>query len=238
MKIGVLIEARSTSSRLPGKCFEEVGHGLSLIQMVYQRCWTAVVSKKPYVITPHQDTVLMDYCKEHKLNCLDAPGWCRPGDLMQELYYAMTALQLDAAIEVTGDCPFVQPKHIEEVAKGLESGKEFYAVLGPSGFEVRGVTKEALSQALDLMDDYRRNGTTIFYRLAEWDSEIRWEGPTKSRKYSIDTREDLEFVRRIYEEVAWKAEIADVLACGEAIGSMSSPTSDPTTPESSPSPST
>jgi spore coat polysaccharide biosynthesis protein SpsF (cytidylyltransferase family) len=216
MKIGVLIEARSTSRRLPGKVLMDVGHGQRMIDMVYRRCKMASEPESVHVIMPHDDWEVANHCADMKY------WWCmasrnHTGNVMQELMNGANAAELDLIVEVTADCPFIDPELIDEVCYRISDAPipHFCGQLSIKGFEVRAFWKKSLEMALDYMHNWKRNGSTIFYDRPMFERRLL---PCLSHSdeakidYSVDTETDLEFARWLYRRVAWDAGYKEILA--------------------------
>lgn len=142
---------------------------------------------------------------------------------MAELLSAADRLNLDTVVEITGDCPFIDPQTIDHaISDHRAMGLDFLGIIGISGFEVRVVTRQALKEASAAMVSFRRDGTTIFYDIPTWRTHVEHFPYDAKAKYSIDTEEDLEFVRSIYEELPWNAPLEDVIRVGERIFAQAS----------------
>ena len=219
MRIGALIECRSASERLPGKCFMEIEER-SMIQLVYDRVSLCKSTDHVRVVIPNGDANLGMYCRQRGMKYAAGNSW-EKGDVMQELARTAREHALDLIIEITGDCPCIDPEIIDKVVsyhlhrdcKGDFTGWDFV-----KGAEVRVFTREALERAVKLVEGYKRNGSTIFYRKPKWKSEMMvmpewWQaGPAAGLNYSVDTQLDLERVRAIYKQLPWKASLKEIVS--------------------------
>jgi spore coat polysaccharide biosynthesis protein SpsF (cytidylyltransferase family) len=237
-----LIEVRSTSTRFPGKCYEIVTEGFPLSHLVWRR---VALSSCPTVafVVPHDDPFTEWTALPTVEGLKDSVG-----DVMMELLHASTQLGLDHIVEITGDCPFVDPWDIDWVLREhLDMGNDFTAWMQLKGAEIRVFERASLEQAVEKVIDYRRNGSTIFYRDMGWRTEIMRRPLAKAIEgldLSIDEPADMEFAKRVYEEVPWNASLSAVLGAvssllgirksgpdGAFAGTTSSP---PPAPTSSP----
>ena len=113
--------------------------------------------------------------------------------------------------QLTGDCPLVDPAHIDETVRILTDDKADYAsnsLTGctfPIGFDVRAFTMAALVRSAELSDDPidRVHGSYFIqrhpklFRLFGWEApdELRWPEP----RLTVDEAADYELVRRVFE---------------------------------------
>jgi len=116
MKSIVVIPARMTSSRLPGKPLVDI-LGKSLIQRTYEQCLKAIPASRIYVAT--EDKTIYTHCKERNIQVLMTSKNCLTGtDRVAEV-----AQQIDADyyINVQGDEPLINPRDIIEVEKSINT---------------------------------------------------------------------------------------------------------------------
>lgn len=248
MKVGALIEARSGSTRLPGKIYKPVQEKTSVLEMVVRRLEEADSLDEIIVSAPNNDWTLMEFCKDHRFECCMGT-YDEIGDVMREDYRASSGW--DIIVQITGDCPLVDPVMVDTVVKNILESEayDFVGFIHTSGFEVRSFRRDSLKKALEAMEDYRRNGSTIFYRPHEWITKIipcvchDHLAPARARKYSVDTEDDLKWVQYLFKNLPWNCGMNDVFdfvmrldrtSSGETGPSTSSPTQAPTTPGSLP----
>jgi len=245
MRVGALIEARSASTRLPGKCFLNVWtHGClrkQMINVVYDRVKMAQGLDDVAVVCPGDDRALIAHCRKWKMNVEPGPLEAKGNVMLEDLHCARRR-GWDVVVQITGDCPCIDPLVIEtEVQAQNHMGYDFVANLSIKGSEARIVRKAALEEAAKLIHGFQRDGTTIFYLdFPEWrKSIVPWD--SRYPDLSVDTPEDLNRVRSVLEVTGWDAPLKTILEMWDisvpAIGSTSSPTQEATTAEASPLPS-
>jgi len=114
MKCIVVIPARMTSSRLPGKPLINI-LGKSLIQRTYEQCLKAVPANRIYVAT--EDKAIYIHCEERNMQVLMTSKNCLTGtDRVAEVAEQIHA---DYYINVQGDEPLINPQDIIDVEKSL-----------------------------------------------------------------------------------------------------------------------
>jgi len=219
MNVGILIESRSKSTRLPGKCFKEIRPGTPLVEMVYDRCMLARGVDVVKVICPPFDE-LSDFCDGKGIRCQEAPPGTRTGSVLEELYTA--AVGFDMCVEITGDCPCIDPAIITWAVDFFKANQplDFCGWVHQKGAEVRVFTRHAIDRAIDAIEYFERNGTTIFYNQPVWKKEMMWRvfHPYQGMyDLSVDTEAGLEFIREIYRRVAWDASLSEILDAASEI---------------------
>ncbi len=120
---GILIQARMSSSRLPGKMLMRLG-GVPLVEFVYRRCLTAVKADTVAILTSEQssDDILHDYCLGR-----DIPVYRGPLDnVLQRYIEAAEFYDIQLVCRVCGDSPFVDTAMIDKMIAMMPSQNHDY----------------------------------------------------------------------------------------------------------------
>ena len=116
-------------------------------------------------------------------------------------------------VQLTGDCPLIDPEHVDETVRRLIDAKADYASNSlrgctfPLGFDVSASTMNALRRSADLSDDPidRVHGSYFIYRNPQLFRLIGWEAPAELRwpelRLTIDEPADYDLVRRVFERL-------------------------------------
>lgn len=147
MNVIAIIQARMSSSRLPGKV---------LLPLVGRPVLDHVVSRVRCCKTVHQvivatsidssDDVIETWCNIH--NVVSYRGSLN--DVLDRYYQAAKRYQADVIVRITADCPVIDPVIVDEVVKGyLNGGYEFYGLSGefPDGLDCTVFSFSALQRA-------------------------------------------------------------------------------------------
>lgn len=154
-KIVVTIEARMTSSRLPRKVLLDLAGRPALEQMIIRAKKSSKVHDVIVATTVNEtDDPIVELCK--KIGC----NYFR-GDEHDVLKRVLdTALHFNAThiVELTGDCPLVDPIHIDKVIDFYFSGSYDYVSNRletglPDGFDVQLFSTEALASVEKMTKD-------------------------------------------------------------------------------------
>lgn len=208
MKIVAVIQARMGSTRLPGKVMRQLV-GMPMLVRDVRRVERAQTVRGVVVATTTEpmDDVICDVCEQHGWRCFRGSEV----DVLDRYYRAAVAHRADVVVRITSDCPLIEPEVIDRVVgEFLRNASETdYACnflprrTFPRGLETEVMSFAALERAWREDDNpaWREHVTPYIYRNPERFrilgvvndldcSEMRW---------TVDTLEDFEFVRRVYE---------------------------------------
>jgi spore coat polysaccharide biosynthesis protein SpsF len=153
MTIGIIVQARMTSKRFPGKVLVPIA-GKTVLERVLERC--ALV---PFVDTvicafPADDTSIPIYQLCNQLGIACASG--SENDVLGRYYDAATMYGIDTIVRITADCPFFDPVVAGEVLALLKASELDYCSnvfpvrTYPKGFDVEVFTYDCLEAAYQL----------------------------------------------------------------------------------------
>lgn len=195
-----------SASRLPGKMMLPLA-GATMLERLVERLGRANSLDGIVVATTtaSADDVIADLCARGGI----AVHRGSVDDIASRISGA--APDADIIVQITGDCPLVDPAHVDRTVALLRDQKADYASNSlkgctfPIGLDVRCFTRAALEKTLALTNDPvdRVHGSYFIYRrpdlfkLAGWDApaELHWP----ELRLTVDEPADYEVVRRIYE---------------------------------------
>lgn len=212
MRTVIIIQARTGSSRLPGKVLLPLAGESLLIRMI-DRVAASTTADAVVIATTREadDDAIELLCNEHGYACYRGHST----DLLDRHYQTAKAYGADVVVKIPSDCPLIDPAVIDRVIGFYQSNAASYDFVSnlhpatyPDGNDVEvmplGVLKEAW---LEASKEYEREHTTPFiweqperYRIGN----VEWEGGrdySMTRRFTIDYPEDYEFVRRVYDEL-------------------------------------
>src|SRR5262245_23566011 len=210
MKIVVVIQARTRSTRLPRKVLAEVC-GRPLLAHMIDRVRLAREPDGVVVATTRDraDDAIVELCRELHVDCYRG----HPEDCLQRHREIAVQYRADAVVKIPSDCPLIDPRVVDQVlgafrrhADGYDYFSNLHPASWPDGNDVEVMSLAAITAAdAEASDPFDREHTTPFicsrpdrFRLGNltWDT-----GLDLSRRYRwvVDWREDLEVVRRIIE---------------------------------------
>ncbi len=141
MILGV-IQARMGSTRLPGKALKPLGkRGMPSLWYIYKRMKNSgLIDKVIIATTPSaKDGPIRAFCKT--MNIMYLAG--DEHNLMKRMTQVIHAFKPELIVDVTGDCPLVDPKHIATCIRKIKQHSDidhcsniFYRSW-PDGFDVQ-----------------------------------------------------------------------------------------------------
>ena len=202
-RAAIVIQARMGSARLPGKSMAPIG-GRSLLARVVERLLHQ--GELPVVLAT--TTLLEDdlLCEEaDRLGVTVVRG--SADDVLGRYAFAASLLGAPAINRATADNPAVDldaPLRTLDIL--LRSGADYVVDYGlPLGGTVEAMTTAALVRAAALATEpYDREHVTPFVRRDGRSRAIDALAPTALRRpdlrFTVDTADDLDYLRRIYHE--------------------------------------
>ncbi|OQA34672.1 MAG: 3-deoxy-manno-octulosonate cytidylyltransferase [Betaproteobacteria bacterium ADurb.Bin341] len=221
MNLVAILQARSSSSRLPGKVLRPI-LGVPMLLRQIERIQRSRMLHSLVVATSSDasDDALAATCAQNGIACFRGSL----DDVLDRFYQAAQSQKATDVVRLTGDCPLADPEVIDKVIQEyLEANVDYAAnALEPSypdGLDVEAFRFAVLERAWRdaHMVSEREHVTPYIYKHpeqfkllkvcnAENLSHLRW---------TVDNPEDFEFVSRIYEALyPGKADFttADILA--------------------------
>lgn len=210
-----VIEARMTSSRLPGKMAMPIG-GTTMLELLIERLQRVGELDEVVLATTSNaaDDVLAGLAKAAGAGVFRGSE----NDVLGRVCGALDAFDADICVEITGDCPLADPAMVSAmIAEFMRTrGTNAYVanttgpVLGaPPGLDVQVFETSALRRiaAENGDDDAREHVSLPFYRDGENSSwaprfiEFFPPALSKSVWISLDYREDYDLIRAVHESL-------------------------------------
>ncbi|MEO7732768.1 MAG: glycosyltransferase family protein [Kofleriaceae bacterium] len=213
MIITVVIQARTGSSRLPGKILLPAA-GAPLLQRMVERVSAARTPTAVVIATTElaADDAICELARRAGVTCVRGPTT----DCLARHAIAARATRADVVVKIPSDCPLIDPATIDRVlgawlaepARGVDYLSNLHPATWPDGFDVEVMTREALEIAVrEATRPLDREHTTPFL----WDqperfvtANVAWEtGLDLSARYrlTLDYLEDDAVIRSVYDEL-------------------------------------
>ena len=200
--VAVILQARTGSSRLPGKVLADLA-GKPLLLFLIERIKNCVIVDQIIIATTDSDSDNKLAWLGHKLDVQVVRGSER--DVLSR--YALAAQQTDAQtlVRVTGDCPLLDPtllaNAIEEFHKlSVDYLSNANPPSYPDGLDIEVFTRAALLKAeANCVCDFQREHVTPWIRESGQCSiaSISHNIDLSHLRWTVDEPEDLEVVRGI-----------------------------------------
>ena len=205
-----LIQARMTSSRLPGKVLQDICGRPMLLRVVERVKQTKRVDSVAVITSVHEsDDDIEQCCKDNGIHYFRG----NLDDVLDRYYQAALHFHADVVVRITADCPLLDPEIVDRVVGIFHDGDYDYVsntleCTYPDGLDTevfRFVTLEKARRGAGLKSE-REHVTAYIYKHPELFrlgvlkhpedlSELRW---------TVDTLPDLQFVRAVYANFADK----------------------------------
>lgn len=208
MKVLVVVQARMSSTRLPGKVLLPLA-GKPLLTRMLERVKSARTRFDVCVATTTdaQDDPVVAVARQAGVDCFRG----HPTDLLDRHIQAARLAEADAVVKIPSDCPLIDPAVIDRVIGAFLEEEPPYDYVSnlhpatwPDGYDVEVVARAALETAhREATRGLEREHTTPFL----WErperfrvKNVAWERDLQmTHRLTIDYPEDYELIRRVFE---------------------------------------
>lgn len=214
-----VVQARMSSTRLPGKVLAEIGD-MPALHLQLRRLGRCGELDRVAVATssdPSDDPV-EEAAAAAGVRVVRGPL----EDVLAR--YAVAARELDSAglVRLTADCPLISPRVVDRVVRRWREGDEAYVanVIDPRTYPV-GMDTEVVDAAALLAADaeavepYDREHVTPFVRSRPErfaQASVTLEPPAAEVRLTLDTQDDLDLLRRVVASAGADAELDELIA--------------------------
>lgn len=207
MRKVAIIQARMSSTRLPGKVLKEI-EGYSLLKMQIERLKLNNNLDEIVVATTDNpsDQVIIDFCKRESISFYVGSE----EDVLSRYYYAAIHYDADVVIRMTADCPIIDSNVVNKVLDFFINNHEKYDYVSngliqsyPRGMDTEVFSFRILEEAFyNAHQSYEREHVTAYiydetngYKL----KNIPYDKDYSNYRLTVDTPEDLELVTNLLE---------------------------------------
>ena len=207
-KVGIIIQARMGSTRLPGKIMLTV-QNKPVLEHIIDRLKGCKNVHEIIIATTidARDDLIVSLAKSNNLKYFRGSE----EDVLSRYYYAAKENNLDVIIRITSDCPFVDADIIDSmVATFLKDPSVDYLSntikrTFPRGLDVEIMNFSSLKKAFNFAKEncQREHVTPYIYQNEEKFKIKQFIGNGDDSKYrlTLDTQEDFELIREIYDGI-------------------------------------
>lgn len=210
MDIGIIIQARTSSTRLPKKVIKKI-EGKTVLEHVIERVKRAANCNKIILATTDkkEDDVLAKIGA--KLNIDVFRG--SENDVLERFYLAAKFFDIDPIVRITADCPLIDPKIIEKVIDlYLKGGYDYvsnsHPPTFPDGMDAEIFSFKALKRSWKQAKMKSEREHVIPYMIKNKKifklGNVVSEQNLNHIRLTLDEKEDLTLIRKVYKELYGK----------------------------------
>lgn len=213
MKVVAIVQARMSSTRLPGKVLMKIKNK-PMLEHTIDRLKKAKTLNEIVIATTNkeQDKPIIELAKK----CSVSHFAGSEDDVLDRYLNAAKKARADIIVRVTADCPLIDPNTLDKVVKcHLKSQPDYTRILidennpksFPRGLDTEVFSMEALKRAhrLGKKPHHREHVTPFIYEHPEMFKVAVIEAKNNLRRPDLrlcaDTKEDLRLIREIYDRL-------------------------------------
>ncbi|HSV31132.1 MAG TPA: glycosyltransferase family protein [Atribacteraceae bacterium] len=207
MKTVIIVQARMTSTRLPGKVLMEV-RGKPLLEYQIERLSRVQLVDALVIATTVNDTdqPIVDLCRRLGISYFRGSE----DDVLSRYYHAALEQAADTVVRITADCPLVDPTVVDDVIRFYRDHFPSYDYVAnilertyPRGMDTEVFSFQALEKAHHKAEaPYQREHVTPFINSQPQRfclGNVRHHEDLSSHRWTVDTIEDFELVQRVID---------------------------------------
>ncbi len=215
-----IIQARTGSSRLPGKVLMDLGGKTVLARVVGRLRRAALLDDIVVATSDHAaDDAIVSECLRLAVSCFRGSE----EDVLDRYRQAAQFCKADVVVRITADCPLIDPELVDQASRTFHDQQADYASntvvpTYPRGLDTEVFSRAALERAWAeaVKAHEREHVTPYFYQHPELFRIASTASPVDYSRYrwTLDTNEDLELIRKIYsrfdnqDDFGWQQAIA------------------------------
>lgn len=204
--IGIITQARTTSSRLPKKVLMKL-NGVSVLEHHLKRLEWAQYPIFVATTINKTDDEIVSICEELKIPYYRGSE----DDVLARFYECAKKFNLDVIVRVTSDCPLIDGELIRSgIQKFLESNENSYVSncierTFPRGFDFEVFSMKSLEAAFkNAHDKFEREHVTPYIRNPEKNKGISLVNIKRSEnagefRITLDEEDDLKLIKNLIE---------------------------------------
>ena len=209
MKIGAIIQARTSSTRLPKKVLKPLpaNSDLCVLQQVIRRVAKSRLIDEVIIATTTQDKEIVEVAKKEKVKYYQGSL----ENVLERYYFAALENNLDVIVRITSDCPCLDFNIIDEIIKKhLDSNGDYTSNTLTRGFP-RGIDAEVIN--FDVLEKAYENASKEFekehvtpyiYKTHPDDFKIlqyKTDDDNSDIRITLDTPQDYALICSVYDNL-------------------------------------
>lgn len=208
MKIGVIIQARMGSTRLPGKIMKKL-QNKTVLEHVIERVRQSKLIDEVIIATTTKEKD--DVIEKESLRCGVKMFRGSEDDVLSRYYYAAKENDLDVVVRITSDCPLIDPIIINKmISIYLDNTCDLLSNTGmntcertfPRGLDVSIFSFESLNEAfMNAIEKYQREHVTPYIYQHKHVEYFKNTNNYSKYRWTLDTEEDFKLITEVYRRL-------------------------------------
>ncbi|MEY9979961.1 cytidylyltransferase domain-containing protein [Lysinibacillus sp. RC79] len=207
MKIVGIVQARMSSTRLPGKVLKEVNRKPLLAYQIERMRKSSLIDELVIATTPNGNDDIIRLCDK-----LDVSYYIgSESDVLARYYEAAKKYEADVIVRMTSDCPLIDPKIIDNVIQYYIDRQCDYASntqvrTFPRGMDTEVFSIKSLENAyLNANLEYEREHVTPYLYLNPSQFNIKQyiqsDADDSQLRLTVDTSEDFDLISKLISKL-------------------------------------
>jgi spore coat polysaccharide biosynthesis protein SpsF len=211
MKIGAIIQARTSSSRLPNKVLKTLPYGsnISILQQVIRRVKKSQLINEIIVATTTEksDIKIIEIANKEDVKYFKGSLT----NVLERYYFSAKENSLDLIVRVTSDCPCIDPEIIDLVVnEHLKNNNDYTSNIFkrtfPHGVDTEVFSFKSLEEAyFNAKENFEKEHVTPYihrtnknkYKIGHIEASEKYYAP--DIRITVDTEEDYALLSVIYD---------------------------------------
>ena len=205
MKVNVILQARFSSTRLPGKVLKNiVNKPMLALQIERIRAAKLIDNIIVATSTKQDDDAIANLCEKLNVTCFRG----NLNDVLDRFYCAAQQFPSNHIVRLTGDCPLIEASIIDQVItlhlnKGVDYTSNCLIPCLPDGLDVEVFTLNALQQSWQQATKPSEREHVTQYIINNNDkftiASYQYSPNLSEHRWTVDEANDFEFVDKIYQ---------------------------------------
>lgn len=213
MRVVAIIQARMSSTRLPGKVLMSLG-GRPALGVLVDRVKRATSLDEVVVATStdSSDGVLAEFCAAEKIRCVRGPL----RDVLGRYHLAAEVTGADVIVRITADCPLMDPDVVDAIVQRFRDEHEHIDFASnaddrtfPNGLDVEVFSRSALNEAARVAGAEDREHVTDFIRRTRRKVTVALPVDLHALRYTLDYEDDHRVIASIFDALGtgdWRSD--------------------------------
>jgi len=208
--IGCIIQARTGSTRLPGKTMKKINEIDTVLSFGINQVKSSKTIDKIVIATTDlpEDDLIFDYMNKLNIPCFRG----KSKDVLDRYYQCAKKFGFSIIVRITSDCPLVDPLIIDDVVSYFLKNNEFDYVSNvhpittfPDGTDVEVFTFKALEKSWEeaKKPSEREHVTPYIYHSKKFHlGNIKNSKDLSNLRWTVDHKEDLDLIKEIVRKIS------------------------------------